>query len=101
MIDEVEKRIAQVEEELEKAADGDERVRQLRTHPGIGLLTGLALVHTLCPVERFANSRKVTAYVGLEPREYSSGERKRMGRRSRSRIKAVTVLARRSRQQGD
>jgi transposase len=73
MIAEVERRIAQVEEELEKAAAGDERVRLLRTHPGIGLLTGLALVHTLCPVERFADSRKVTAYVGLEPREHSSG----------------------------
>jgi transposase len=53
------------------------RVCRLWTHPGIGLLTGLALVHTLCPVDRFANSRKVTAYVGLEPRDYSSGERKR------------------------
>lgn len=61
MIAEVERRIAQVEAELEKAAAGDERVRRLRTHPGIGLLTGLALVHTLCPVTRFAKSRKVTA----------------------------------------
>jgi len=44
----------------------------------------LALIHTLCPVERFANSRKVTAYVGLEPRENSSGERKRMGHISKA-----------------
>ena len=61
MIEEVERRIAQVEGELEKMAAGDERVRRLRTHPGVGLLTGLALVHTLSPVTRFANSRKVTA----------------------------------------
>jgi transposase len=54
-------------------------VKRVRTHPGIGLLTGLALVHTLCPVSRFPNSRKVTAYVGLEPREYSSGEKQRLG----------------------
>ncbi|MBA3714576.1 MAG: IS110 family transposase [Pyrinomonadaceae bacterium] len=44
----------------------------------------LALIHTLCPVERFANNRKVTAYVGLEPRENSSGERKQMGHISKA-----------------
>jgi transposase len=92
MIEEVEGRIAQVEQELEKAAVGDERVRRLRTHPGVGLLTGLALVHTLCPVSRFANSRKVTAYVGLEPREYSSGERKRMGRISKAGSRVLRFL---------
>jgi transposase len=92
MIAEVEKRIAQVEAELEKAATGEERVRRLRTHPGIGLLTGLALIHTLCPVTRFANSRKVTAYVGLEPREYSSGERRRMGRISKAGSRVLRFL---------
>lgn len=92
MIEEVERRIAEVERELEKAAAGDERVRLLRTHPGIGLLTGLALVHTLCPVSRFANPRKVTAYVGLEPREDSSGERKRMGRISKAGSRVLRFL---------
>jgi transposase len=92
MIEEVERRSAQVEAELEKAAAGDERVRRLRTHPGIGPPTGLALVHTLCPVSRFANSRKVTAYVGPEPREYSSGERKRMGRISKAGSRVLRCL---------
>lgn len=92
MIGEVERRIAQVEGELEEAAVGDERVRRLRTHPGVGLLTGLALVHTLCPVERFADSRKVTAYAGLEPREYSSGERKRMGHISKAGSRVLRFL---------
>ena len=92
MIEEVERRIAQVEAELEKAATGDERVQRLRTHPGIGLLTGLAPIHTLCPVTRCANSRKVTAYVGLEPREYSSGERKRMGRISKAGSRVLRFL---------
>ena len=92
MIEEVEKRIIQVEEELEKAATGDERVRRLRTHPGIGLLTGLALVHTFSPVNRFANSRKVTAYVGREPREHSSGERRRMGHISKAGSRVLRFL---------
>jgi transposase len=41
------------------------------------LLTGLALVHTLEPITRFSNQRKVAAYVGFDPKERSSGEKKR------------------------
>jgi len=53
----------------------DVRIQRLRTHPGIGLLTALCLVHTLQPVERFRNTRKVVAYAGFDPVERSSGER--------------------------
>lgn len=62
---------------LEQQAAADERIERLRTHPGIGLLTGLGVVHTLEPVNRFSNQRKVAAYVGFDPKERSSGEKKR------------------------
>ena len=62
---------------LKQQTQGDQRVRRLRTHPGIGLLTALGLVHTLRPVSRFRNQRKVTAYAGLEPMERSSAARKK------------------------
>ena len=62
---------------LEQQAAADERIERLRTHPGIGLLTALGVVHTLAPVERFSNQRKVAAYVGFDPKERSSGEKKR------------------------
>jgi len=55
---------------------GDVSITRLRTHPGIGLLTSLCLVHTLQPVNRFRNSRKVAAYAGFDPVERSSAERK-------------------------
>ena len=42
-------------------SQADVRIQRLRTHPGIGLLTALCLVHTLQPVERFRNTRKVVA----------------------------------------
>lgn len=74
------------------AASSDERVKRVRTHPGIGLLTGLALVHTLCQFSRFPNSRKVTAYVGLEPREYSSGEKHRLGSISKAGARLLRFL---------
>ena len=62
---------------LKQQSQADARISRLRTHPGIGLLTALCLVHSLVPVSRFANSRKVTAYAGLDPLERSSAERQR------------------------
>ena len=61
---------------LKQQSKDDARIKLLRTHPGIGLLTSLCLVHTLWPVTRFRNQRKVVAYAGLEPMERSSAERK-------------------------
>jgi transposase len=61
---------------LKAQSQGDVSVSRLRTHPGIGLLTSLCLVHTLQPVSRFRNSRKVAAYAGFDPVERSSAERK-------------------------
>jgi transposase len=55
---------------------GDLRITRLRTHPGIGPLTSLCLVHSLQPVSRFRNQRKVAAYAGFDPVERSSAERK-------------------------
>jgi transposase len=79
LIVELNTRIHRVDKDLEPLACADERMQRVRTHPGIGLLTGLALVHTLCSVSRFSNSRKVAAYLSLEPREYSSGKKQRFG----------------------
>ena len=62
---------------LKHQSKDDARISLLRTHPGIGLLTSLCLVHTLWPVSRFRNQRKVVAYAGLEPMERSSAERQR------------------------
>jgi transposase len=70
-------RIIEVVNWLEKQAAGDKRIERVRTHPGIGLLSGLALVHTLEPIARFSNQRKLAAYVGFDPKERSSGEKKR------------------------
>ena len=61
---------------LKAESQGDVSVARLRTHPGIGLLTSLCLVHSLQPVVRFRNTRKVAAYGGFDPVERSSAERK-------------------------
>jgi transposase len=70
-------RIAGVERWLRQQASTDDRVKLLMTHPGVGVLTALGVVHTLEPFNRFTRQRSVVAYVGLEPMERSSAERKR------------------------
>jgi transposase len=72
-------RIATVEQALQQGAKDDADVALLQTHPGIGLLTALALRYTLLPVSRFSTTRKVTAYVGLDCVEEQSSERRRLG----------------------
>ena len=75
----INQRITKLEAALELKAEGDAAVTLLLTHPGIGLLTALALRHTLMPVARFSTTRKVTAYVGLDCMENSSAGVRRMG----------------------
>lgn len=84
-------RIKGIDQWLEQQARRDERALRLQTHPGIGLLTSLALVHSLEPVARFDGGREVAAYVGLEPMEYSSGDKQRFGSISKSGSPAVTL----------
>jgi transposase len=79
LIDDLNARLKELDAWLEQQARRDERVLRLQTHPGIGLLTSLALVHALEPVTRFAGGRKVAAYVGFDPMEQSSGEKQRFG----------------------
>jgi transposase len=94
VIEQVTVEITRVEQWLQKQAEADQRVKLLRTHPGVGLLTSLALVHTLCPVERFRNGRKVTAYLGMDPVEDSSADRRRIGSISKqgSRLSRFLVI---------
>lgn len=57
-----------------------ERLRLLQTVPGIGVITGMALLLELGPIDRFGRADALAAYVGLTPSQYSSGDRIRMGR---------------------
>jgi transposase len=77
LLEPLNERITQAMFWLKQQAQGDLRITRLRTHPGIGLLTALGLVHTLEPVGRFPNQRRVAAYGGFDPIERSSAGKKR------------------------
>ncbi len=49
------------------------------TQPGVGPMTSLAFVLTMGDVSRFPRGKQVASYLGLIPREYSSGGHQRLG----------------------
>ena len=55
----------------------------LRTIPGIGLLTATALLAFIGDIHRFPSGRHLASYLGLTPREFSSGLKRNLGRISK------------------
>jgi transposase len=76
-------RIKQSERELETIAEASPVVARIRSIPGIGLLTGTALAAFVGDVKRFGSGRRFASYLGLTPRERSSGMKQRYGRISK------------------
>jgi transposase len=65
---------------LEKIVKEDEVVKRLCTTPGVGPVTATTFVATIDDAARFGAAKQARSYLGLVPREYSSGERQHRGR---------------------
>ena len=76
-------RIEEVEAQLEALAQQIPIVARLRSVPGIGLLSATALYAFIGDPSRFPSGRHLASFVGLTPREYSSGLHRRLGRISK------------------
>jgi transposase len=70
---ELEQRIAAVTERIERAVKQDERCVRLLAVPGVGPLSASALVATVGNAREFRSGRELSAYLGLTPRQHSSG----------------------------
>jgi len=79
-IGELERRMHLVEDQLETIGSHIPAVSQLRTVPGIGPLTGTAIVAFVGSPQRFPSGRHFASYLGLTPRERSSGTSRHLGR---------------------
>jgi transposase len=79
----VTKLLREVERKLEAFAASDESVKLLRSIPGVGRCTAEVVVAYLDNPQRFENGRQVSAYAGLVPKQFQSGETDRRGRISR------------------
>jgi len=73
----------QTEARLDQLAQANADVQLVETVPGVGARTAEAIVAHLHEPGRFDNGKQVSAYVGLVPRQYQSGELDRKGRITR------------------
>ena len=69
----LELRIAEVSREIEAIAASNDRARRLMTVPGIGPLAATAIVAAAGDGRQFKRARDMAAWLGLVPREYSTG----------------------------
>jgi len=71
--------IALLDQAVQEEAEKNEKAKLLMTQPGVGPITAMAFVLTMGEVNRFQRGKQVASYLGLIPREYSSGGKQRLG----------------------
>ena len=79
LLDQLDPSIAELDRAVFEEAQRHEDAVRLMTHPGIGPVNALAFLLTIGPVARFRRSKQVASYLGLNPSEYSSGGKRRLG----------------------
>jgi transposase len=79
----MEKRLRSVDQELSELADCQPVTRQLMKIPGVGPLTATALCAAIGDIHAFRSGRHLACWLGLTPREFSSGTTRRIGRISK------------------
>lgn len=79
LLDQLNTSIKELDRAVEQQARGRAAAALLMTHPGVGPVTSLAFVLTMGPSSRFRRGKQVASYLGLNPREHSSGGRQRTG----------------------
>jgi transposase len=69
---------------IKAVAENADTARRLQTIPGVGPLTALAVEAFAPPMETFRCGRDFAAWLGLVPRQFSSGGKERLGRVSKA-----------------
>lgn len=76
----LQKRIQELDKEVEAQAQQRPQACRLLTHAGVGPVTALATEVFLGDPSRFATGNQVASYIGMIPCEHSSGKRQRLGK---------------------
>lgn len=79
LIDDLERRIDQIEKELQHSGADHRYVPLLMTAPGIGWITAFTIACEIGDINRFSSPVKLTGYTGLCPRVSQSGDMDRRG----------------------
>jgi transposase len=75
----LEAEIGKLDAEISRRAKGNEVARRLMTVPGIGPLIATAIAVLAPPPETFRKARDFAAWLGLTPRQHSTGGKQRLG----------------------
>jgi len=76
----IQARISVLDREIAARAKADPLVRRLMTIPGVGPIVATALVALAPEASTFRRGRDFAAWLGLTPRQHSSGGKERLGR---------------------
>jgi len=82
-IDRLSTEITGLEQRLRRLSKDDETAVRLQTVPGIGPITAAAIEAFAPPMTTFRRGRDFAAWLGLVPRQHSSGGKQRLGRTSK------------------
>jgi transposase len=75
----LDKTIAEYDQSIDKIAEQSEEAKLLLTIPGIGSKTATALIAAIgTDVKNFRNGRNLAAWLGLVPRQHSTGGRNKL-----------------------
>lgn len=91
-IGELEQRIAAIERQLEAISRQNPVIAHLRDISGIGLLTATALYASANDAKYFRDGRHLASWLGLTPREHSSGNIRKLGGISKRGDRYVRML---------
>ena len=78
-IDAVDAAIGTIDDQIRAQVKGDDLARRLATIPSIGPITASAIVATVRDPSAFASGREFAAFIGLTPRQNSTGGKERLG----------------------
>jgi transposase len=79
----LEARVAQIDQQLGRIAREQPIARRLQQVPGVGVITATALMGAVGDIHAFRRGRQFASWLGLTPRESSSGTRRYLGRISK------------------
>jgi len=77
-VKELDRHVTEVEQQILQWHKSNEQSRKLEKVPGIGPITASALVATIGDATAFHHGRQLAAWVGLVPRQYSTGGKIRL-----------------------
>lgn len=82
-LEKIEEQLEILNVKLALHAKNDPVVQRFMTHPGVGVVTAVSYKAEIDDPTRFKKSRSVGAYLGMTPKQYSSGESVVQGRVSK------------------